>query len=104
MGGRGGASVQSRQMHPEYTRAVETARTKLKAEQQETKARTQRIASSVKAKNDGLKKYASKNAEWKKKVQESARLAQQGKFEESDKAYQEGRKIYESIPKDYRVD
>lgn len=102
MGGRGGSSVQSRKMHPEYARAVESAKVKIKAEEKEAKARTQRIVNSIKARNEGIKKYAKQNAEWKKKVQESARLAQQGKLEESNKAYAEGKKIYESIPKDFR--
>ena len=102
MGGRGGSSVQSREMHPEYARAVESAKVKIKAEEKEAKGRTQRIANSIKAQNEGIKKYAKQNVEWKKKVQESARLAQQGKFEESNKVYAEGRKIYESIPKDFR--
>ena len=104
MGGRGGASVQSREMHPEYARAVESATVKIKTEEKETKARTQRIKSFIKATNDGISKYAKKNADWKKKVQESERLARQGKLAEANKAYEEGRKIYESIPKDFRKD
>ena len=104
MGGRGSSSGQKANMHPEYARALETAKIKVKKQQKQDIERTNRIRSSVQSKNDGIKKYAKQNAEWKAKVQESARLAQQGKFKESDKAYQEGRKIYESIPKDYRID
>ena len=104
MGSRGSSSLQSRGLNPEYARAVETAKRKIKSEQKESIEQTRRIVNAVKDKNDGIKKYAKQNAEWKAKVQESAMLARQGKFKESDKAYQEGKKIYESIPKDFRID
>ena len=99
MGGRGSSSIPTQ---PGYARALKLAKENVKSEQKEIKEISQRIINSVKEQNEGIEKYASKNAEWKQKVQESTILAQQGKFEESQKKYKEGEKIYNSIPERFR--
>ena len=89
-------------LNKEYVDALKTAKTKVEKEEKETQKRSARILESVRQKNAGIQKYEQQNEQWKAKVQESYRLAAEGKLKEADKVYEEGRKIYESIPKEFR--
>lgn len=102
MGGRGGTS-QARKSNSEYERAVELAKKNVKSKDKDMRIISQRILDSVNEYNLGLKKYEKQNKSWKEKVKESARLAQSGKLKESQKVFEEGKKIYESIPKQFRI-
>lgn len=104
MGGRGSSSGNNIPIQPGYARAVELAKQDIKKEEAELIKQTERIRQSIKEKNEGIQKYAKLNEQWKAKVDKSFRLAKQGKLAEADKVYAEGREIYESIPKDYRID
>lgn len=92
MGGRGGSSVQSRKMHPEYARAVESAKVKIKAEEKEAKARTQRIVNSIKARNEGIKNMLNRMLNGKRKFKNLQGLHNKGNLKNLTKPMQKAKK------------
>lgn len=100
MGGRGGSSIpraNDSKLNPAYAVALKRAKIEIAKEDKAEKEKIKLIKQDY-AQRERYKKL---NAQWKRKVMESSILARSGNLAEADKVYEEGRKIFESIPEEY---
>ena len=82
--------------------SMRKARADAAIKQSKAREEAQRKLESTPEYKKNFEKYKQKNIEWGRKMNQSIKLANEGKEKEAQKLWDESEKIYKSIPKKYR--